>query len=116
VKAFHGVKSNILVEMMLQKSVQNYGQFVTYAGESFEIMKMGYRESQMHIIFVLPEKTEHLSNVFKYLTQFEVRKLSELLERLEPTELEILIPKMKVSTRVGIQAALEQVDSVYFKD
>lgn len=39
----------------------------------------------------------------------EPNKLGEILERLEPTELEIQVPKMKVESTIGIQQALEKV-------
>lgn len=108
-KPFFGIKNTTQVEMMLQKSVQNYGHFATPSGQEFEVMKMGYKDSSMHIVLVLPGKTENLIPVYKYVKQIESNKLGEILERLEPTELEIELPKMKIESTIGIQQALEKV-------
>ncbi|OXA60627.1 putative serpin E3 [Folsomia candida] len=108
IKPFYGLKNTTQVEMMQQKSVQNYGQFSTVNDEVFDVMKMGYRDSAMHIIFVIPENPKSLISVYKYLKTMEPNKLGEILERLEPTELEIQVPKMKVESTIGIQQALEK--------
>jgi len=109
---FYGVDKNSTVDMMFQRSTQDYAKFFDEDGQTFEMLKLGYTQSDTKLVFVIPYNTSFLPTLFNHLTS-KGTKISQLIERLEPTELDIYIPKFKVESEVPIKSALQQVSIAF---
>jgi hypothetical protein len=112
-RVFHGLNGDSKVDMMFQRSTQDYAKFFDGDGQSFQMLKLGYVGSETKLVFVLPENVTFLPILFNRLTSSggsnsSSTKLSELLERLEPTELDISFPKFNIESEVPITSVLKK--------
>lgn len=88
----------IKVPMMQATKYYRYAK-----GESFEAVSLPYKDNALSMVIVLPKKADGLAEVEK---EFNADRLAEVLKKLEPTRVELHLPKFKLRESYKLGEAL----------
>jgi serpin B len=79
-------------------------KYYDYAkGETFEAVSLPYKDHALSMVVVVPKKVDGLADVEK---EFNADLLKDVLKKLEPTRVELHLPKFKLRESYNLSAAL----------
>jgi serine protease inhibitor len=74
------------------------------------VLEMGYRDSDVSMLIILPNKRDGLAELEKKLESFD---LQEILSQMGREEVEVFLPKFKIEYEFDLSETLKKVSHLY---
>jgi serpin B len=98
-EAFH-LSADKTADAML---MHDHGKFKYFDGGSFQALEMPYKGKELSMVVLLPKKLDGLAELEKTLT---AAKLSEWLPKVREQEVEVALPKFKMTSEFSLKNTL----------